>query len=259
MTDKPTDIITEEDKIICSVDINSIKIIAGQQTKTVIENFRCKFESGLVYALVGKNGTGKTTLLNSISKLLDEKSYSVEGNISVWHKNVLTCSDEELQFIRKNIVRNIFQDPQHLFDPLKKVGYYFQDVIAADKNKLIELFDYFLLPNTERVLDSYPHELCIGMAQRVALTFGFISDAKLLLLDEPNSSLDLPISNLLSRKLIELSRKKFTSVVFTTQDINFAIKTADKIILLKNSGCLEYYNSPADQEQLKKVLIDNFN
>lgn len=259
MTDKPTDIITEEDKIICSVDINSIKIMYEQQPKTVVENFHYRFENGLVYALVGKNGSGKTTLLNSISKLLDEKFYSVEGNVFVGQNNILTCGVEELQFIRKNIVRNIFQDPQNLFDPLKRVGYYFLDIIGADKNKLVELFDYFLLPNTERVLDSYPHELSIGMAQRVALIFGFISDSKLLLLDEPNSSLDLPISNLLSKKLIEYAREKLTAVVFTTQDINFAIKTADKIVLLKNSGCLEYYNSPADQEQLKKVLIDNLN
>ncbi|MDP2037206.1 MAG: ATP-binding cassette domain-containing protein [Ignavibacteria bacterium] len=259
MTDKPTDIISADDKIICSVDINAIKIIAGQQTKTVFQNLHVQFESGFVYAILGKNGTGKTTLLNSISKLLDEKFYCIEGNISVGHNNVLACSDEELQFIRKNIVRNIFQDPQNLFDPLKKVGYYFQDSIAADKNKLDELFDYFLLPNTERVLDFYPHELSIGMAQRVAFILGFISEPKLLLLDEPNSSLDLPISNLLSQKLVEFARKKLTCIVFTTQDINFAIKTADKIILLKNSGSLEYYNSSADQEQLKKVLIENLN
>lgn len=259
MTDKPTDIITADDKIICSVDINSIKIITGLQTKTVFQNLHCQFHSGLVYAIVGKNGTGKTTLLNSISKLLDEKSYSVEGNISVWHKNVLTCSDEELQFIRKNIVRNIFQDPQHLFDPLKKVGYYFQDVIAADKNKLINLFDYFLLPNADRILDSYPHELSVGMAQRVAFILGIISEPKLLLLDEPNSSLDLTISSLLSQKLVELARHKLTSIVFTTQDINFAIKTADKIILLKYSDSHEYDNSPTNQQQVKKTLIDNLN
>ena len=259
MTDKPTDIIMAEDKIICSVDINSIKIIAGQQMKTVIENFRCKFDSSLVYALIGKNGAGKTTLLNSISKLLDEKAYSVEGNISVGGYNIMACSKEELQSIRKNIVRNIFQDPQNLFDPLKKVGYYFLNVIEADKNKLVELFDYFLLPNTERVLASYPHELSIGMAQRAALIFGLISDTQILLLDEPNSSLDLPISNLLSKKLREYAKEKSTAVVFTTQDINFAIKTADKIILLKSSGSFEYYNSPDDQEQLKKVLIENLN
>lgn len=254
MTDKLTDIIGDENKIICSVDINSIKISAGQHTKTVLQNFHCKFERGLVYAILGKNGTGKTTLLNSISRILDEKSFSVEGTISINQDDVLTCSDQEMQLIRRSFVRYIFQDSQNLFDPLKKVSYYFQDVIATEKNILAELFDYFLLSKMDKILDLYPHELSIGMAQRVALIFGFISEAKLLLLDEPNSALDLPISNLLSKKLIEHSREKLTAVVFTTQDINFATKTADKIILINNSGYIEYDNSFADQQQLKETL-----
>lgn len=259
MTDKPTDIIREEDKIICTVDIGAIKITAGHHTKTVLRNFHCRFKRGLVYAILGKNGTGKTTLLNSISRILDENHYTVEGEIFINQNDVLTYSNEEMQAIRRNFVRYIFQDSQNLFDPLKKVSYYFQDVIATEKSILAELFDYFLLSKMENILDSYPHELSIGMAQRVALIFGLISNAKLLLLDEPNSALDLPISNLLSKKLIEHSREKLTAIVFTTQDINFAIKTADKIIVITNSGCLEYANSSADQLQLKETLKDNLN
>ncbi len=260
MTDKLTDINGDENKIICSVDINSIKISAEHNTKTVLQNFQCKFERGLVYAILGKNGTGKTTLLNSISRILDEKSFNVEGRISINQDDIFTCNNQKMQLIRRNFVRYIFQDSQNLFDPLKKLSYYFQDVAATEKNTLAGLFDYFLLPKMDNILNSYPHELSTGMAQRVALIFGFISEAKLLLLDEPNSALDLPISNLLSKKLIEHSREKLTAEVFTTQDLNFAIKTADKIILINNSGYLEYDNSSADQQQLvatlKTILID---
>jgi ABC-type dipeptide/oligopeptide/nickel transport system ATPase component len=255
MTDKPTGIITSNEKIICSVNINSIKIKTERNVRAILQNLKYDFNRGSIYAIIGKNGCGKTTFLKALSKLLDEQIFNLEGTIFFGNDNILTCEEEKLHYLRRHLVRYVFQDPQNLFDPIKKIGYYFSDYTSSRSDKLAELFDFFLLPKPDKLLTYHPHELSIGMAQRIALILAFISGHKLLLLDEPNSSLDMPVSNLLSKKLVEITEGGGT-VIFTTQDINFAMKTANKIIQINETGFSSFNESSVNNGIYKTKLVD---
>jgi ABC-type dipeptide/oligopeptide/nickel transport system ATPase component len=145
------------------------------------------------------------------------------------------------------------QDSADCFDPLKKIGYYFSSE-KIDEKYFAELLDYFLLPKVESINNYFPHELSIGMAQRLAIIWGLLSKPKLLLLDEPNSALDISISNLLSNKLKEVAEEQKMAVLFISQDIDFAVNTASKIGLLTNTGLIEF--EKGDFEKLSDVYLN---
>lgn len=241
-------------KNIVEVNINSIEIFLAAEKKVLLKDVKFNVSNNSIYAIVGQNGVGKTTLLKSILNLLEKKFYKVDGTILVNQQNVLECPEDELINIRKHTAKYIFQDSINSFDPLKKLEYYFPPTGLASEI-LDELLDYFLLPSKNIILRHYPYELSGGMAQRLAIIWGLISNPQLLLLDEPNSSLDIPISNLLSNKLKQIKESGKTSIVFVTQDLDFAINTADKIGILSCKGISEFSCSDENINRVKSDIL----
>ena len=126
-------------------DIENITISNNNNTHLLLKNINFDLSEGKIYTILGKNGTGKSTLIKSLTKLLNENIFSVNGNIILDSKNILDCNDDELLQIRKDEIRYVFQDAANSFDPLKTFQYYFYNSLA-DRNKIDEILEYFLLP-----------------------------------------------------------------------------------------------------------------
>jgi len=246
--------VTNKHNNILEVKLNSLELKRESNYSLLFEHINFEVNSNSIYCLVGKNGIGKTTLLNALLNLLDEKIYRVKGNILIDGINPFSCDSANLILLRHKIVKYIFQDALSSFDPLKKINYYFKDY--TNSAQLDELLDYFILPKKETVLNYYPFQLSGGMAQRLAIILGIISKPKLLILDEPNSAVDIPISNLLSKKLIDFSRANQSSVLIVTQDINFALNTTDKIGLLTQHDITEFSTNRDNTTEIKTTLLN---
>lgn len=242
-------------QIIIEANIDFVELNSNGSRKVLFSNVNFILESNSIYTLLGNNGVGKTTFLNALLNILDKKSYSVKGKINLFGYDLLNSSEEELQSLRKESVRFIFQDAVNCFDPLKKIGYYFNS-LPFDNDYLDELLDYFLLPKREIILNYYPHELSGGIAQRIALIWGIVSKPKLLIIDEPNSALDIPLSVLLSKKLREISKQNDLSILVVTQDLKFAFNVGGRIGLLRSGGIEEFNN---DDENFKRLKIELMN
>jgi len=106
------------------VDIDNITISNNSNTHLLLENINFELSAGKVYTILGKNGTGKSTLIKSLTKLLNENIFSVNGNVIWNNKNILDCNVDELLTIRKDEIRYVFQDAANSFDPLKTFQYY---------------------------------------------------------------------------------------------------------------------------------------
>jgi peptide/nickel transport system ATP-binding protein len=238
--------------IIIEANIDLVELKLNGSSKVLFSNVNFILEKSSIYTLLGNNGVGKTTFLNTLLNLLDRKFYTVKGKINLLGYDVLNSSEEELQSLRKESVRFIFQDAVNCFDPIKKVGYYFNS-LSTENDFLDELLDYFLLPKKEIILNYYPYELSGGIAQRIAIIWGIVSKPKLLIIDEPNSALDIPLSVLLSKKLAEISKQNDLSILVVTQDLKFAFSAGGKIGLLKPHGITEYNN---DDENFKRLKIE---
>ena len=238
-----------ENKIVLSVGLNSIKRSNTNRNVFHLKKIFFDLREKEILAIVGPNGVGKTTLLNSFLNLLDY-NYTIDGIISLMGINPLSSSEKVLTNLRKNVTKYIFQDAANCFDPLRKLAYYFNSTI--NESELDSYLSYFLLPTSDNILNKYPGELSIGMAQRLAIIWGLLSKPQLLLLDEPSSALDAPIINLLSYKLKEWNEKNNSSVVLVTQNINFAIHTATYITILTKDGLI--HNDQNDISYLQKYL-----
>ena len=221
------------------VDIENITISNNNNTHLLLKNINFDLSEGKIYTILGKNGTGKSTLIKSLTKLLNENIFSVNGNIILDSKNILDCNDDKLLQIRKDEIRYVFQDAVNSFDPLKTFQYYFYNTIAG-KNKIDEILEYFLLPDYDEISRLYSYEVSGGMAQRLSMILAFLAKPQLIILDEPTSGIDYAISNLLLLKLKKFTKEKNKIVLIVTHDIMFAEKVSDELAFLSDTTLTQF-------------------
>ena len=196
----------------------------------VLSDFNFNMESGKICAIVGESGSGKSTLLRLIAGLERPEGGEIKIAQSIVSDNIK---------IVKPQLRNIgfvFQDFA-LFPHLTVE----QNIAYGIKNNKSEIIDKLLkLVKMEGYNKSYPSQLSGGQEQRVALARTLAIEPKLLLLDEPFSSLDVGLRSILRKEIKGIVKKLNTSLIFITHDISDAIDIADEIIFLKNGKIVQH-------------------
>ncbi len=198
---------------------------------TILKEIDFSLPGNSVLTITGKNGSGKTTLIKSLTSLLDKNIYKVTGEVFIDEAPLSQMSDEQLLQIRRDKIKYIFQDSINSFNPLLKVGYYF-DNIPGNILETEELLEYFYLPPAKQLFKLHPYELSGGMAQRIAIVLALRARPALLIFDEPTSSLDSPAVNLLIHKLKDFICTENNSVLIVTQDLNFGYEISNSLCLL---------------------------
>jgi ABC-type dipeptide/oligopeptide/nickel transport system ATPase component len=225
------------------VSINNLLLKQQSGFKTVIKDLSFSLPPNNIYTIVGKNGSGKSTLIKSLTGLLDKRFYTFDGAVLFNSQNIFSINQNELLELRRKKIKYVFQDAVNSFDHLKKLKYYF-DRIAKDLNETEELLKYFLLPGSDKLFKLYPYEISGGMAQRVSLVLVLLSHPQLIILDEPTSGIDSPISSLILMKLKEFVSSGQNSVLLVTQDLLFAKMISDKIAFLIDGNLTEFNSVP---------------
>lgn len=220
--------------------IKNISIPNKNQQRTLLKDIFFEVYPNKVYTILGENGTGKSTLIKSFTLLLDKSEFKVDGKVFWKNNNIFEMSDEEILLLRKNEIRYVFQDSANAFDPLKNMNYYF-DVFAKDNEKLSNLLEYFNLPSKQKLSKLYPYELSGGMAQRISIVLAVCANPQLLILDEPTSAADTAIINLLIHFLRGYVKKENNSALIVTQDLLFAQKVSDKMVLINENTLKEFH------------------
>lgn len=230
-----------------NVLLNKISITNENKERIILKDIVFELDEGNIYTILGKNGTGKSTLLKSLTGLLDDRFYSVRGKVIYNNNDILTSSSDELQKIRKSEIKYVLQDPVNSFDHLKTFGYYFNTLVSFIKreaskevgSEVEELLKFFLLPDSKTLFKMYPYEVSGGMAQRISFILALLAKPKIIFLDEPTSGIDAPIVNLVLLKLKEFV-KKSSIVLMVTQDIELAKNVSNKIALLSDSTLSQF-------------------
>ena len=226
------------------IQIKEISLKTPPGGRTLLSNVNFELSSNKIYTILGKNGSGKSTLIKALTNLLDNKIYSVNGDVFYNNENIYTCTKEKLAELRKNEIKYVFQDAINSFDPLKKLQYYFE-LLAKDKSRIDEILEYLLLPLSEDLFKMHPYEVSGGMAQRIRFALALLSQPAVIILDEPTSGIDSAIANLFLLKLKEYVKMNSNSVLLVTQDILFAEKVSDKIAYIAE-GRLSDFSSPGN-------------
>lgn len=236
--------------------IEKIIIKRENAQTTLLNDVRFELDKNQIYTIVGINGTGKTTLIKSLTGLLDKRFYTVNGNVLFEGKDLLSLDDEELKTIRRQKIKYVFQDARNSFDQLKKFKYYFNN-LNKPLSEVDETLAYFLLPKSLELYNLHAFEVSGGMAQRISVALALLSHPSLIILDEPTSGVDSAIANLFLIKLKEFVKDDSCSVLLVTQDLSFANMISDKIALITNGKLTKFLPPDEFFKSQENILSDN--
>lgn len=212
------------------VDIKNISRKEEERSSDVLKDIRFTIMPGKCYTILGRNGSGKTTLIKSLTGLLNDDIYHINGNVLFNNEDISAFSEQRLQILRQKHIRYVLQDLTNNFDPLKRLKYYF-DFQKPDIATINYLLKEFLLPDYEKIGQLYAYEISGGMAQRLSFLLAILPKPDLLILDEPTSAIDYTNINLIKLKLEEMKTSGKSSLI-VTQDIQFAEEISDEIAFL---------------------------
>lgn len=220
------------------------------EDKDIVNNINFEIKEGEILGIAGESGSGKSMICRSILGLnkFNNRSIEEKGEISFFGENLLLIPEKEFQSIRGKRISIIFQNTLSSLNPLQKIGKQIAEIFNIHtnftkkeiKSKVIELLKDVQIINPERIYNMYPHELSGGMAQRIVISIAIALKPKLIIADEPTTSLDEETADEILNLLINLAKKNDAAIIFVSHDLNIIRKIADGILLIKNGKKIEY-------------------
>ncbi len=210
-----------------------------------VNNVSLKLQPGEKLGLVGESGCGKSTLGRAAMRLLP-KSVKVEGSVTFGEKSVFGMNSSQLRKFRGEAVALVFQDPMTRLDPLMTIGDHCIETIKAHQphlsksqaeKKSIETLETVNIPASR--WSQYPHEFSGGMRQRVAIALALLLDPKLIVADEPTTSLDVTIASQILQELTRLCQERQTSLLLISHDLAMVGEYCDRIAVMYGGEIVE--------------------
>jgi peptide/nickel transport system ATP-binding protein len=197
-------------------------------------------QPGEVFGLVGETGCGKTVTGLSILRLLPRSAAITRGEVFFEGINLLTLSRGEIEAMRGREIAMIFQDPSTSLNPVFSIGSQIQRVILqhmqiSRRQAVAKAGDTLAavgLPDVERILGSFPHQLSGGMQQRVMIAMALSCNPRLLIADEPTTALDVTIQAQILKLLVDLQKQFNLSMILITHNLGIIAQTCDRLAVL---------------------------
>jgi oligopeptide/dipeptide ABC transporter ATP-binding protein len=212
----------------------------GRGTVRAVDGVSLTVGQGRTLGIVGESGSGKTVLSRSIMGLLTAGNVERTGSIRYRGRELIDATPSELRHLWGTEMAMVFQDPMTSLNPVMRIGqqltegvrYHFGVPKGDAREAAIGLLRDVGIPDPERRLKQYPHELSGGMRQRVTIAIALSSGPKLLLADEPTTALDVTVQAQILDLLQQQQSNRFMAMVLVTHDLGVVAGRTDEIIVM---------------------------
>ncbi len=218
-----------------------------------VEDVSFHINPGETVCVVGETGSGKSVSSLSMMRLVEFGGGSIAGGKLIFDRakggpiNVANADQSLMRSIRGNEIGMIFQEPMTALNPVFTVGRQLSEGLRVHKGMnnaqaraaALELLKKVRIPEAEKRLDQYPHELSGGMRQRVVIAMALACEPRLLIADEPTTALDVTIQAEILALIDRLKRETGTAVLFITHDMAVVAQVADRVVVMFRGNKVE--------------------
>jgi len=205
-----------------------------------VDGVSLSMEEGRTLGVVGESGSGKSQTALAILKLFEKNQKIYEGEVWFDGDKISDYSAQKMYQIRGNKISMIFQEPMTSLNPVFSIGKQISEVLflhqgmssAQARQRSIEMLEAVKIPNAERMINQYPHQLSGGMRQRVMIAMALACNPKLLIADEPTTALDVTIQAQILRLMNDLRDEFNTAIMFITHDLGVINQMADEVAVM---------------------------
>lgn len=233
------------------IEVNNLKTYFSTNSGLIKAVDGVSFEApqGKTLAIVGESGSGKSVTALSIMRLIPKSTdKTTTGSVLFGNKDLLKIPEREMANIRGKEISIIFQEPMTSLNPIMSIGDQIQEVaITHDrlkksqaKEKTIDMLRELGITSPETVINKYPHQMSGGMRQRVMIAMALICTPKLLIADEPTTSLDVTIQALIIDIIKRLQMALKMSIIFISHDLGVVAEVADYVSVMYAGKIVEY-------------------
>lgn len=208
---------------------------------------------GEFVGLVGESGAGKTTLARAIMRLVAVPGRIVKGRVSFDGRDLAQLSDEQLRSLRGRHMAMVVPNPRSELNPLLTIGRQIGNVAmahlgvsrAAADALALDMLRAVGIPDPERRLAAYPHEMSGGMAQRVVIAIALVCQPRFIISDDATSGLDVTVQAQVLELLRGLVQERRSAMLFITRDVGIAAHYCDRVAVIYRGQIMEI----ADRER----------
>jgi len=225
---------------LLEVERLTVEFPTAATTLVAVDDVSFSVGAGEVVGIVGESGSGKSVTALATLGLVDEPGRVRAERLAFDGRELPSLSPRERRRLVGGDIAMIFQDPMTSLNPSFSVAFQLMETIglheggswAARRARALELLRAVEIPDAERRLDAFPHQLSGGMSQRVMLAMAIACNPRLLIADEPTTALDVTIQAQMLALLLKLQRERGMALVLITHDLGVVAEVAERVIVM---------------------------
>ena len=236
------------------LEVENLRVEFGSEATPfkAVDGMSFTLDAGEVVGVVGESGTGKSVTALALMGLIDEPGRVRAQRLAFDGRDLLTMPLKERRQLLGKDIAMIFQDPMTSLNPCFTVAFQLMETLkiheggskSALRARALELLRAVEIPDPERRLDAYPHQLSGGMSQRVMVAMAIACNPRLLIADEPTTALDVTIQAQMLALLLKLQRERGMALLLITHDLGVVAEIAQRVLVMYAGQLVETAHVP---------------